>query len=239
MSTGNWERVRTLGAEPPHGAMGAMPIQGSAAGADDDAWHSIEALRAGDEAAFGTLVGRYHAMLVRMARLYLPDGADEVAQAVWIELLHELDAVDSPVSVRVTLLRMLLAGIRRYTPTLAARVPFAAAWDASASADPPAVSPTSFLTDGPWVGHWAVPVADWTEHTDGQPLASSARLTVEETVAMLPPAQREVILLRDVEGWTASEVCAALGIAETTQRTLLHRARSRVRTALDASLQAG
>src|SRR4051812_13419277 len=64
-------------------------------------------------------------------------------------------------------------------------------------------------------------------------------VAIEESMAMLPPAQHEVIMLRDVEGWTSREVRQALGIAETTQRRLLHQARSRMRAALDAMVQGG
>jgi RNA polymerase sigma-70 factor, ECF subfamily len=56
---------------------------------------------------------------------------------------------------------------------------------------------------------------------------------VDRAIAELPPAQRAVMTLRDVQGWTAEEVCNVLEITETNQRVLLHRARSRVRTALE------
>jgi DNA-directed RNA polymerase specialized sigma24 family protein len=46
-----------------------------------------------------------------------------------------------------------------------------------------------------------------------------------------------VIVMRDVEGWPAEDVCAALAISEANQRVLLHRARPKVRTALEAYLE--
>jgi RNA polymerase sigma-70 factor (ECF subfamily) len=53
----------------------------------------------------------------------------------------------------------------------------------------------------------------------------------------LPPRQREVITLRDLGGWDAEEVCNALDLTETNQRVLLHRARSKVRAALEEHLE--
>ena len=52
----------------------------------------------------------------------------------------------------------------------------------------------------------------------------------------MPPAQRAVITLRDVEGMTAAETCELLELTEANQRVLLHRARSRVRRALERYL---
>jgi RNA polymerase sigma-70 factor (ECF subfamily) len=56
---------------------------------------------------------------------------------------------------------------------------------------------------------------------------------VEQAIEQLPPAQRAVISLRDVEGWSSEDVCNGLGVTETNQRVLLHRARSKVRRALE------
>ena len=59
---------------------------------------------------------------------------------------------------------------------------------------------------------------------------------VEETITTLPAQQRRVITLRDIDGWTSEEVCDLLGLSEGNQRVLLHRARSRVRAALERHL---
>ena len=56
---------------------------------------------------------------------------------------------------------------------------------------------------------------------------------IDRAVAALPDVQRQVITLRDVEGWSSEEVCNALELSETNQRVLLHRARTKVRHALD------
>jgi RNA polymerase sigma-70 factor (ECF subfamily) len=54
-----------------------------------------------------------------------------------------------------------------------------------------------------------------------------------DVVSGLPIAQQQVITLRDISGFTAEEVCTALDISGGNQRVLLHRARSRVRAALE------
>jgi RNA polymerase sigma-70 factor (ECF subfamily) len=84
-----------------------------------------------------------------------------------------------------------------------------------------------------WPGHWSSRPEPWPEK---RLLAAETRSLVEQAIEALPPAQRAVISLRDVEGWSSGEACNALGVTETNQRVLLHRARSKVRQALEAYL---
>ena len=56
-------------------------------------------------------------------------------------------------------------------------------------------------------------------------LLDCIRMTIDD----LPPRQRTVIALRDIDGWSADEVSDALEISDGNQRVLLHRARSKVR----------
>ena len=89
--------------------------------------------------------------------------------------------------------------------------------------DEPSVDPERFID-----GHWAEPPEPWRAVLD-----SEARSLVDGAIAALPDQQRQVIQLRDVEGWSANEVCNVLDLSETHQRVLLHRARSKVRAALE------
>ncbi len=66
-----------------------------------------------------------------------------------------------------------------------------------------------------------------------QLLSDETLSIVTEAIGTLPPTQQTVITMRDIDGWEADEVCNALEISETNQRVLLHRARSKVRRALE------
>lgn len=211
--------------------MGAAPLE------SDDVT-IVAALRRGDEAAFNTLIDRYHPSLVRIATLFVRDYgvAEEVAQETWIGVLRGIDRFEGRSSFRTWLFGILANHARRRGERERRMIPF------SALARPPdgeeaAVDPERFLPPGAeWAGHWASPPAPWDVAPEEAILSREARREIEAAIATLPPNQRTVITLRDVEGWAAAEVCNVLGISQTNQRVLLHRARSRVREALEQSL---
>ena len=102
----------------------------------------------------------------------------------------------------------------------------------------PAVAPERFLPAGrQWAGHWVSFPQDWDETPEERFLSREARAFVQQAIDALPPKQRIVITLRDVEGYPAAEVCNVLAISETHQRVLLHRARSKVRGQLEQYLE--
>jgi RNA polymerase sigma-70 factor (ECF subfamily) len=108
----------------------------------------------------------------------------------------------------------------------------------SLATDEPAVDPHRFLGDDTrYPGHWAAPPRRWEDEPEPRLLADEARDVVEREIAKLPPLQAAVITMRDVEGLEAEEVCNALDLTETNQRVLLHRARSKVRQALEEYMQ--
>ena len=88
----------------------------------------------------------------------------------------------------------------------------------------------------PYPGHWSRPPADWRSLPEDALLGRETLAAVMAAIEALPPAQRTVITMRDVAGCDGPEVCAALGISDGNQRVLLHRARSRVRAALERRL---
>jgi RNA polymerase sigma-70 factor (ECF subfamily) len=195
----------------------------------------VEALRRGDEGAFVTLVERYHASLVRLARLYVPTAplAEDVAQETWLGVLQSLPRFEGRSSLQTWLFRILANRARTRAVREARSIPFSALWSPDQDADEPAVDPDRVLgPDHPhWPGHWGPrPPEPLPEE---RLLGQEAREVIRDSIQRLPPAQREVITLRDVEGWSSAEVCNALAISETNQRVLLHRARSRVRRALE------
>lgn len=233
MSVGGKEAAPIARGTPSHGAA-CQPSIESFGTAEEGL---LQRARGGDEAAFVALVTRHHAMLVRMARLYIDDDVDALAQEVWIALLNGSDEVDAHRSLRVALLTILFEQLRDRVPAQSSRIPSAAQWDPVTDPAPPSVDASSFRTSDPWIGHWAVPVVEWGQSTVVRLDSNEARARIEHAMVMLSPAKREVVTLRDVEGWTSIEVSDALGIAETTQRSLLHQGRSRIRACLDADLQ--
>jgi RNA polymerase sigma-70 factor (ECF subfamily) len=88
-------------------------------------------------------------------------------------------------------------------------------------------------------GMWAAPVETWAVDPAAHAATGETIAVVDETINLLPPNQREVVTLRDRQGWTAGEVCDVLGISEVNQRVLLHRARARIRAAVEAHLAEG
>jgi RNA polymerase sigma-70 factor (ECF subfamily) len=193
----------------------------------------LESLRRGDERAFATLVDRHGAAMHRHARLFVRDQgvAEEVVQEAWLAVVRGIERFRGRSSIR-TWLFSIVANIARTRGAREARsVPFSAFADEGAS-----VPPERFVGPGDrWEGHWATPPEAW-----GQPerelVSAETRALVAAAIADLPESQRQVISLRDVEGWSAEEVCNVLELSETNQRVLLHRARSKVRRALDEYL---
>jgi RNA polymerase sigma-70 factor (ECF subfamily) len=197
----------------------------------------VERLRGGDEAAFTELVERYSGALMRLVRMYVPSSAvaEEVVQETWLGVLSGLDGFEGRSSLRTWLYRIALNRARTRGSRERRTVPFASLVDREAGEDHPSVAPERFL--GPdhdqWPHHWATPPQRWEESPERRVEGEETMARVREAIAQLPPAQRAVITLRDIEGWESSEVCNALEISETNQRVLLHRARSRVRSELE------
>jgi RNA polymerase sigma-70 factor (ECF subfamily) len=196
----------------------------------------LESLRSGDEAAFTQLVDLHGSSLLRVARMYVPSRAvaEEVVQETWIGLLESLDRFEGRSSLKTWLFRILLNSAKKRAAKERRQIPFSAVWEAKEEATEPSVDPDRFL--GPsskWAGHWHQPPKPIDELPEERLLATEVRARLGEVINGLPPAQKEVITLRDVEGWTAGEVCNALDISETNQRVLLHRARAKVRHALE------
>lgn len=186
----------------------------------------VASLRAGDERAFMQLVEEYTPGMRRLALTFVrtPALADEVVQEAWLGVLRGLDRFEGRSSLR-TWIYSIVANVARTRAVREARsVPFSslASDDEDASVDP-----ERFVSDG----SWARPIEPWRPLLDAE-----ARAVIDAAIARLPPQQAQVIELRDVEGWSAEDVRNVLELSETNQRVLLHRARSRVRAALEEYL---
>lgn len=212
------------------------------AGADgtslDDEMRLVAALRAGDERAFMTLIERYQATLIRLALMYVGDrgAAEDVVQETWLGVLQGIDRFEGRSSLKTWLFRILTNRAKRRGERDHRAIPFSAA-GAPGDDDEASVDPDRFLPpDHRLAGHWTSRPMDWDDLPEERFLSAETRAVVDRAVASLPPNQREVITLRDVEGWTSEEVRNALDLSETNQRVLLHRARSKVRRALEEHL---
>jgi RNA polymerase sigma-70 factor (ECF subfamily) len=196
----------------------------------------VEALRAGDEDAFARLVREYQPSLVRVARIYVSSqaAAEEVAAETWLAVLNGLDRFEGRSSLRTWIYRILTNTAKTRALRERRSIPFASLGDGD---DGPAVDPDRFLPPGdPRAGAWASPPRGWDGLPEATLLSAETRSVIDAAIEQLPPTQREVIRLRDVEGFSSGEVRALLELSETNQRVLLHRARSKVRAALERYL---
>lgn len=201
----------------------------------------VRALRAGDETAFMMLVDRYQPAMLRVAMMYVPTRAvaEDVVQEAWLGVLKGLDGFQGRSSLRTWIFRILVNTAKTRGQRERRSIPFSSLWSPEPGEEP-AVEPERFRPPGDrWPGGWLSPPADWADVPEERLLSKETLARVQEAIDTLPPNQREVIRLRDVMGWTSREVVQALDISETNQRVLLHRARSKVRRALEGYLDEG
>jgi RNA polymerase sigma-70 factor, ECF subfamily len=206
----------------------------SAGGALDES-RLIASLRAGDEAAFVSLVERYNSGMIRVARLYVRDQstAEDVAQEAWLGVLRGLDAFQARSSLKTWIFRILLNRARARAGREERSIPFSVAGEALIEGAEPAVDSSRFRgPDDPYHGGWVSFPPTWGVTPEQRVLSGEVRQLIRAAIEQLPPAQREVVVMRDVQGWTADEVCQVLQVSESNQRVLLHRGRSKLRCAL-------
>jgi RNA polymerase sigma-70 factor, ECF subfamily len=196
----------------------------------------VQRLREGDESAFVELIDRYGGTMLRVAQMYVRDraSAEEVVQETWLAVLNGIDRFEGRSSLKTWLFRILTNRAKTRGERDCRVLPFSALAGASDEADEPSVDPDRFLgPDSPRPGAWAAPPRAWPQD---KLIERETLNVIDMAIGKLPEAQREVILLRDVEGWTPMEVADALEISDGNERVLLHRARSKVRAALEEYL---
>ena len=193
----------------------------------DDDVGLVERLRDGDEGAFRVLVERYQGQLLRLAASLVTSRAvaEEVVQETWLGVVRGIEGFEGRASVRTWLFRILVnrarsAGAREYRS-----IPLDLGHE-------PAVPPGRFSPKGTW----ASPPVTWTDDADERLTAKALAGRIGHLLHRLPDAQRQVFLLRDVEGLPATEVGDLLGVSDGNQRVLLHRARSSMRGMLEREM---
>jgi RNA polymerase sigma-70 factor (ECF subfamily) len=195
--------------------------------------HLLERLRAGDEQAFVSLVDSCHATMLAVAQAHVRTRsvAEEVVQEAWIGVIRGIDRFEGRSSLKTWIMRIVVNTAKTRGVREARSVPFAA------FEGEPAVDPRRFRgPENPYAGGWKVFPGNWSQLPDETLHTREALNLIVAAISSLPPAQRAVIRMRDVEGCSSEEVCEALDVSEGNQRVLLHRARSRVRAALEAHL---
>jgi RNA polymerase sigma-70 factor (ECF subfamily) len=193
-------------------------------------------LRAGDDAAFESLVARHYATMLAVAMTYVRTRAvaEEVVQEAWLGVIEGLDRFEGRSSLKTWILAILVNKAKTRGVREARSVPFTAL---APENDEPAVPPARFRgPDDGFPGHWRAYPGDWQASAAAIVQDRETLRVVMGAIAGLPLAQQSVIRMRDIEGYSSEEVCAALDVSEGNQRVLLHRARSRVRSALEEHL---
>jgi RNA polymerase sigma-70 factor, ECF subfamily len=187
----------------------------------------IAALIRRDEAAFVALVARYQGPLLRLALVHAGTRAvaEEIVQETWLGVLQGIENFQNRSSFKTWLFRILINRARTRTERESRTVPFSAFGDGGMEAAQPSVAADRFVGSAEplWADHWAVPPAAWGSSPEELLLMRETLDLIEDVIAALPPAQRETITLRDVEGWSPEEVCNVLGISETKQPSAVSR----------------
>lgn len=193
----------------------------------------VERLRKGDEAAFEALIALYHSPLIRMALMYVSDQstAEEVVQDTWIGVLRGLSRFEGRSSLKTWIFSILM---NRAKTRAQREGRYIALEHQDEDEHEPSVAPERFYPAAhPYAHDWIALPANWDEIPEDRLVSQEVITYIQNAIATLPQTQREVITLRDVEGWGSAEVCNVLGISESNQRVLLHRARSKVRQLLE------
>jgi RNA polymerase sigma-70 factor, ECF subfamily len=196
----------------------------------------LAALRAGDEAAFQSLIQRYHGPMLRLAMTYVGDRgvAEDVVQETWLTCLRSLDRFEGRSSLKTWIFGIAINIARSRRRKESRILPFASFWRRDGSeGNRPTVDQSRFGSDG----MWREGPHSWDNLPESKVLGDETLQHVRSAIDALPPKQREVILLRDVAGFEAAEVSALLGISAANERVRLHRARAAVRQSLEEYLR--
>ena len=197
----------------------------------------VAALRAGDERAFAALIEEHGAAMLRVARMYVSSRAvaEEVVQEAWLGVISGIGRFEGRSSLKTWIFRILTNRAKTRGEREGRTVPFSSLDGGRTDGEERTVDADRFDSDG----HWRSGPSRWSELPEnrlvGKETVGVARAAIDELSEM----QRTVITLRDIEGWSPEEIRNALGLSETNQRVLLHRARAKVRLALESYLEEG
>jgi RNA polymerase sigma-70 factor (ECF subfamily) len=213
---------------------------GGAASPEDQ--RLLAALRGGDEVAFAELVDRYGGSMLRLAMTWVSTRAvaEEVVQETWVGVLNGLDRFEGRSSLKTWIFRILSNTAKKRAVREGRSIPVSSFLEPGDERDESLVEHWRFAgAAARWPGGWTVPPRSWDRIPEEQLLSAETLALVREAIDGLPPVQRQVITMRDVDGFSSAEVCNVLELSDTNQRVILHRARGRVRRALERYLDPG
>jgi RNA polymerase sigma-70 factor (ECF subfamily) len=219
------------------GTLSHTDLPPPAPSARDEEQLLVRALQERDEDAFVALLDQLYSPMLRLARAYVRsrEEAEEAVQDTWLAVLGGLGRFEGRSSLKTWIFRILVNRARTRAKREARLVPFSSVEHTAARAPADRATPISewlfsqaAVLPLPWHGDGLEPPSP-----DAAVLSAELRARIESAIRCLPPRQQAVITLRDLEGWAPEEVCTLLEISEANQRVLLHRARVRVRDALE------
>lgn len=183
----------------------------------------VARLRSGDEGAFVSLVRQHQPGLLRLAESMVGSRAvaEEVVQDTWLAVCKGATAFEGRSSLK-TWIYSIMVNRARSTATREHRSEpidgdeYGGCFDSS--------------------GVWETPPVPWSDRVDDRIVAHQFARLVSKVLPMLPDAQQQVLLLRDMEGLPATDVSTLLRISDGNQRVLLHRARCRIRQHLENAM---
>lgn len=190
----------------------------------------IAQLKHGDEQAFMVLVERHHASLMRMAMIFVSDSAlaEEIVQETWLAVIHGIQTFEGKSSVKTWIFAIMSNQAKKHARIASRTVNLSALNDLTLD-DLHNVDESRFSGKGAWLQ----PPARWRIDPEEALLTGRMLDVVKLAIEQLTEKQRIVFTMRDVQGFTASDVMSVLDISNANQRILLHRARAAIRMALE------
>ena len=199
----------------------------------------VAALQAGDEQAFAALVDEYGATMLRVARMYVSTRAvaEEVVQEAWLGVISGIGRFEGRSSLKTWIFRILTNRAKTRGEREGRSLPFSSLAGSDGEGEEASVDADRFQSGGRFEGHWTSAPSRWSELPESRLVGQETIDVAQAAIDVLPDTQRTVITMRDIQGWSSEDVRNVLGLSESNQRVLLHRARAKVRLALESYLE--
>ena len=197
--------------------------------------HNIDLarLRQQDHTVFAALVEKYHRQMIVVARAIIGESlAEEVVQEAWVSAYHALPSFEGRSSIKTWIYTI----VSNQAKTRLRKESRLVSLNELEEEQPLSLNKDNFNDSG----HWINPPPLWdTESPDELLENEQLQKCIEKTLELLPPMQKSVFLLRDIEQQSLEEICNMLEIANSNVRVLLHRARVKLMQVIDRYQETG